>query len=248
MGSFTQRFSEGNDLTNCHECLSFKATNAKINILSDCNINEIHLNIFPPSATYIKDPQNPFINKSQVDDSPHSYLSIDVHEKNNQKIVKPVETSERKRKVSFSNLSHISLKRCDSILHISIGNSSKVTKRHSRSSWLFANFWKLAQKRKPLSKRKGFFSPQLTKDGIYRLSDRSLNLMNDDLMISINKRNFTECTSNDNFTLPNDGLHMQNTLYDGDVSDNFRKNSDGVEIGANELDYYMSEIKRREMR
>lgn len=248
MGSFAQRFPDGSDLTNCHACLSSKVTNAKINIMSDCNINEIHLNIFPPSATYVKDPKNGCTNSSQVDDLPQSYLSIDVHEKTNQKNIKDSEASDGKRKVSLGSFSHISLKRCDSILHISIGNSSKITKRHKRNSWLFANLWKFAHKRKSLSQRKGFFSPQLSNDGIYRLSDRSLNLMNDNLMISINKRNFSDSSPSDNFTLHNDAFHNQNTLHNRDVSGNYRKNSDEVEIGANELDYYMSEIKRREMR
>lgn len=247
MGSFSQRFPDGSDMTNCHACLSSRATNAKINILSDCNINEIHLNIFPPSATYVKETQNTH-KSSQVDDTLHSYLNIDVHKKINQKGIREPEGFEGRRKVSLGGFSHISLQRSDSILHISIGNSSKVTKRHKRSSWLFANLWKFANKRKSMSQRKGFFSPQLSKDGIYRLSDRSLNLMNDNLMISINKRSFSECSASDNFMLHNDSLYKQNMLYDRDVSGNFGKSSDDVEIGANELDYYMSEIKRREMR
>lgn len=249
MGSSGVRFPDVNDSTNCHACLSTKVTNSKINILSDCNINEIHLNIFQPSASYIKEPKNACTHNSQPDDFPCSYLNIDIQEKKNVKPVSRSETIEERRKMTLGEYSHISIRRCDSLLHISIGNSSKITKRQKRNSWLFANLWKFPRKTKSLSQRKGFFSPQLSKDGIYRLSDRSLNVVNDELMISINKRNLGENRTSDNFMTHNDGHQLQ--LIEREVCENFLKSTDDAGVddhGANELDCYMNEIKRREMR
>lgn len=249
MGSSGVRFPDVNDSTNCHACLSAKVTNSKINILSDCNINEIHLNIFPPSATYVKEPKNAYTSthSSQTDEKTCNYLNIDVHENVNLKTINRAESIEERRKMSLGEYSQISIKRCDSLLHISIGNSSKITKRHKRNSWLFANLWKFPRKTKSLSQRKGFFSPQLNKDGIYRLSDRSLNVVNDELMISINKRKFAEYRAADNFMPHNDGLQQLQPI-EREVCGNFLKSNDDVEHGANELDCYMNEIKRREMR
>lgn len=246
MGSSGVRFPDVNDSTNCQACLSTKVTNSKINILSDCNINEIHLNIFPPSATYVKEAKNAYTHNSQADDLPCSYLNIDVHERKNLKTISRADTIDEKRKMSLGEYSHISIKRCDSLLHISIGNSSKITKRHKRNSWLFANLWKFPRKTKSLSQRKGFFSPQLSKNGTYRLSDRSLNVVNDELMISINKRNLGEFRASDNFIPHSDGHQPQ--LIEREVCSNFLKSNDDDEHGANELDCYMNEIKRREMR
>lgn len=240
------RFPDVNDSTNCHACLSTKV-NSKINILSDCNINEIHLNIFPPSATYVKETKNSYTHSSQADEIPCSYLNIDVHEKKNLKTISRAESIDERRKMSPGEYSHISIKRCDSLLHISIGNSSKITKRHKRNSWLFANLWKFPRKTKSLNHKKGFFSPlsQLSKSGTYRLSDRSLNVVNEDLMISINKRKLGEHRTSDNFTAYNDGHQPQ--LIEREICGNFLKSNDDVEHGANELDCYMNEIKRREM-
>lgn len=244
------RYVEGNDSANCHACLSTKATNAGIKILSDCNINEIRLNIFPPSATYVvKEPLNAYMNNSKVDDVSNSYLNIDIHDRANQKNINATETSEENRKTSFGSSTHISLKRCDSLLHISIGKNSKVTKRHKRSSWLLANLWKLAHKKRTFGQRRGFRSPQLSRDTIHRLSDRSLNLVNDELMICINKRrSCEECTSSDNLMPNNDGHQIQQKLIERKMSVNFLKGNDEDENGANELECYMNEIKRREMR
>lgn len=242
LGSSVARFSDGKDTKSCQACLSTKAINSKINIVSDCNINEIHLNIFPPSATYVK--EQPNSSSSQLDDSSHSYLNIDVHKNLNQKPINGTEHYEGKRKVSLGNFSHISVKRCDSLLHISIGNSSKITKRHKKHSWLIAKLWKFSRK----SERKCFFSPQLDKDGIYKLSNRSINIGNDELTISIHKRSYGEpCTSTD-YLSHNDVCHKQLRLIESDLSQSFLDSSDEIEHGANELDCYMNEIKRREMR
>lgn len=245
----TSRFTDGNDSANCHACLSTKVTNAGIKILSDCNINEIHLNIFPASATYVvKEPLNAYMNSRKVDDVPNSYLNINVHNRVNQKILNSIETNDNRRRMSFESSTHISLKRCDSLLHISIGKNSKVIKRHKRKSWLFANLWKLTNRKRSPGQRNGFRSPQHSRDSVYRLSDGSLNFVNDELMICLKKKSFGECTSSDNFVLHNDGHQNQQKLIEREMSENLRKRNEEDENGANELDCYMNEIKRREMR
>jgi hypothetical protein len=251
MGSTALRYSDGNDSTNCHACLSTRVSSSKINIFSDCNINEIHLNIFPPTAKYVKETKSVYINNSLPEETiPNSFLSINVHERKNQKVINGLEKGEGKRKTSLNNFSHISFKRCDSILHISIGNSSKISKRHKRHSWHLANLWKFSHKRKSSSQSKCFFSPKLNKDGIHRLSDRSLNLFNDELMITVNKQNYGDAdglpSTSSVTTAHNDCYHR--FTKERDLSESLLNGSDGLEIGANELDYYMSEIKQREMR
>lgn len=245
-GSSSLRFLEGSDSTNCQACNSAKVSNPKININPDSNINGIHLSIFPPTATYVKETQHAYMSSSKADDIPRSYLNVNVHEKTNQKIIMAPETIEGRRKMSLGYLSHISLKRCDSILHISIGNSSKITKRHKKNSWLFANVWKLLRRGKASSQRKySFGSSQINFENVHSLSNRSLNLLNDNLIISINKRNYGDCnlcTSSHNFTPGHEGYHKQ-----VEISEDFRERNE-IETGANELDCYMNEIKRREMR
>lgn len=212
--------------------------------MSDCNINEIHLNIFPPSATYVKEPQGAYLNNNQGEEKAFgkSFLNIDVHEKTNKRSINGKETVEAKRRMSSSCFSHISLNRCDSILHISIGNSSKITKRHKRNSWLLSKIWKLAHKGKSPNQPKCFFSPQIYKDGTFRLSNGSLNLVNDELMISINNHHGYNLST----SILRDGQQRQ--LNNRDLPGNFLKSNDEIENGANELDCYMNEIKQREMR
>lgn len=243
-GSSAVRFPDGNETTNCHACLSTAVTNSKINIMSDCNINEIHLNIFPPSATYVKEPQGAYLNNNQGEEKAFgkSFLNIDVHEKTNKRSINGKETVEAKRRMSSGCFSHISLNRCDSILHISIGNSSKITKRHKRNSWLLSKIWKLAHKGKSPNQPKCFFSPQIYKDGTFRLSNGSLNLVNDELMISINNHHGYNLST----SILRDGQQRQ--LNNRDLPGDFLKSNDEIENGANELDCYMNEIKQREMR
>lgn len=248
VGSGALRFSDPNEMANCHACLGTKITNSKINIFSDCNINEIHLNIFPPSATYVKDGKTVPAGGSEVDFPPRSCLNIDVHERRNQKTFTGSEKVEAKRRMSTSSYSHISFKRCDSILHISIGNSSKIIKRHKRQSWLFANLWKFSRKRKSPLRRKCLFGSDLHRGSIYQLNDKSLNLVNDELMITINNQSYPynqACSSSatDNFITHTDCYHKQ---MERELSENLSNSND--ETGANELDCYMNEIKRRERR
>lgn len=218
--------------------------------MSDCNINEIHLKIFPPSATYVKDPSSAYLN-SQAESNPRSFLNIDVHEMN-QKVINGEEAVESKQKVSFGYFPNISLRRSDdSILHISIGNSSKITKRHKKNSWLVAKLWRFSHKGKSQRRKKSkwFFSPKLNKDDVYRLSSGSLNLMNDEMLISINKQNYSDYRrpSCDTTKHHNEIENKQLKLIGRDLPDVFPKSNGGdCENGANELDCYMNEIKRRE--
>lgn len=241
VGSSTLRFFEGNDAKNCHSCLTAKVNRSNINIFSGSNINEIHLNIFPPSVTYVKETIHACAGTSQAEEKV-GCLNIDVREKLNQKsISEATEPAEAKRKVSQGYVSQVSVKRCDSILHISIGNSSKITKRHKRNPWMFANVWKLLRRKKSLAQRKCSFGSQFSGENVHRLSSRSLNVLNDDLIISINKRNYGDIhpfhgsMSRDDYSKPNS------------TSGDFVESGE-IENGANELDCYMNEIKRREMR
>lgn len=250
IGSNATRFSDGNDTTNsnCHACLTSVVTNPEINILSDCNINEIHLNFFPPSATYIKSSTSAYPS-SQVDLNPRSILNIDVHEKVRQKIIGDMESTEDKRKMSLGYFSHIALRRCDdSILNISIGNSSKITKRHKKNSWFLRRLWKFSHKRKSSTHKSSrwYFSPQLNKDDVYRLSTGSLNFLNDELIISINKRNYNDNQRRVSFEKikHNNENQQPSEQVSRDFLVEFTKNN--TDDGANELDCYMDEIKRRE--
>lgn len=241
VGSSNLRFLEGSDAKNCHSCLTAKVNKSNINIFSGSNINEIHLNIFPPSVTYVKELIHACPRTSQAEEK-GGCLNIDVREKLNQKsISEATEPTEAKRKVSQGYISQVSVKRCDSILHISIGNSSKITKRHKRNPWMFANVWKLLRRKKTLAQRKCSFGSQFSGENVHRLSNRSLNVLNDDLIISINKRSY------------GDSLPFQGSMSHDSYSKQIPPPGDFIgtgelENGANELDCYMNEIKRREMR
>lgn len=141
------------------------------------------------------------------------------------------------------NFSHIAFKRSDSILHISIGNSSKVMKRRKKHRWIFTKLYKLSKKKsssgsnsseaKKSSSRDSFSSPETTKDGkIFHLNNMSgLNMINDNIVISINRK-------------------ARSTKHNNEICQNqFRSilTGDMVHGGANELDLYMNELKMREM-
>jgi hypothetical protein len=146
----------------------------------------------------------------------------------------------QKKATNHGNFSHIAFKRSDSILHISIGNSSKVLKRRKRHRWIFTKLYKLSRKgsgsegRKSSSKE-SYNSPESSsKDGsIFHLNNMSgLNMINDNIVISINKKS------------------RSTTQHNNEICQNqFRSilNGDMIHGGANELDLYMNEIKMREM-
>lgn len=242
VGSNSNRFMDGKT-TNCHACLSTKATSPEIKIFSDCNINEIHLNIFPPSAAYVKDPTSACLS-TQDEEIPRGFLNIDIHEKTMPKVIDVTGLKEERRKVSLGYFSHISLRRCEeSILNISIGNSSKITKRHKRNSWIFGRLWRFSHKRKSPKQKplRWFFSPQLNTDDVHRLSSGSLNFLNDELLISINKKNYGDIRK----TSINGGFVSKkgDSVEWNSPAETLKSNG---EEDANELDFYMNEIKRRE--
>jgi hypothetical protein len=157
---------------------------------------------------------------------------------------------ESKRKV-MGYFPNISFRRSDdNILHISIGNSSKITKRHKKKSWLFAKLWRLSHKKKS-PRHKWFFSHELSKDDAYRLSHGSLNLVNEEMLISINKRKYSDHrrrASYEKIKQSNETQHRQLKLIGRNFPHEFPDSEFPNKNADNELDCYMDEIKQREMK
>jgi hypothetical protein len=114
-------------------------------------------------------------------------------------------------------------------------------KRKKKKTWLFAKFLRLPYKRKS-NRRACFLSPQIDKDSSYSLSSGSLNLINENMMISINQHNSRQVSTSDYAASHQKGQREQ---IERDL---IEKDNEEIENGANELDYYMNEIKRKEMR
>lgn len=248
-----QRSCELNDIANCHACSSTKITNSKINIVPDCNINEIHLNIFPQSTTHVKEASTNGCKISQQDVEPQAYLNIDIHSNRNPK---HFNGTKHKRKSSMTgNFSQISFKRSDSILHISIGNSSKIAKRSKRKLGFLSRIWNFSQKRNSFILTVSKSDADINNDSTYNINEGGLNVVNKDLMIQVNKMNHV-----DNFLSKSDLIkgttkcsqrgHLSELhVMERNLMKNFLKcDTDVMENGDNELDYYMKEIKMREQR
>jgi hypothetical protein len=241
---FANNMNNDNCLTkSCNACLSTKVIGPEeINVYPDCLINEIQLNIFPPSATFTKastsiaggggkNQQKNYYDNVDNSAPQGNCLSIDVFEN------KKCNESSREDK-SVGSFSHISFKRSDSILHISIGNSSKIIKRNKRKRrWFFTKLYKLSR-RSSTTKDEMYLSPQCCcaqeRCGSYHLNNaQSLNIVNDSLVITINKKSHAA-----NNTMTENESHVNSfRMLDGDLA-----------YGANELDFYMNEIKKRENR
>ena len=249
---FPNAINEDEEMTkNCNTCLSTKIIGSEINLFPDYYINEIQLNIFPPSASYTARTATTIQGKNRTNNqceggggggsvSPLrtvNCLSIDVHENKLHTLLNDVcgETKDD----AVGNFSHISFKKRDSILHISIGHSSKIMKRskHKRR-WFFAKFYKTSRKSKKEKNQMFLNSKFGSRDGninennsTYHLNHtESLNIVNDNLVITINKK------SHEN----NHANHIDNNqlrIFERDL-----------DYGANELDFYMNEIKKRENR
>lgn len=255
MASVTSRFPHiinENDVA----CLSKVVSGSEINIYSDDCVQEIQLNIFPPSAVNAAShhchmermSRCKYCGISAGGDEETNCLSIDVIQDNNKNNSKSnssssngfgsgvggynsnsVEPEECQGKSLQGQFSHIAFKRSNSILHITIGNSSKIMKRRKRKrQWIFSRLF---------NNKKECYSP----DGkVLHLNNSSaLNVINDDMIICINKRNQRPTTSSTNNACHHNNETYQNqlrTILDGDL-----------EYGANELDFYMNEIKMREM-
>jgi hypothetical protein len=249
MGTTTSRnFNDINNdcTTKNHVSSSMKMIGSEINVYPDVFINEIQLNIYPPSALYTAKPTTSTTINAMPNNHHGKYddvncLSIDIHENNNKVPLNESINHDDEGKSLSDNFSHISLKRCDSILHISIGNSSKIVKRSRRKKrWLFTKLFRLSRTSKNVKRNNQmYFSPQYgcsdgkeeadgaRKDGIYNLNQmEALNVINDNLVITINKkRRRSETTP----------VINQLSLFEGDLG-----------YGANELDFYMNEIRKRE--
>lgn len=252
MATVTSRFPHiinENDVA----CLSKVMSGSEINIYSDDCVQEIQLKIFPPSSSHHQQQQPPHCHTgsrckycgNEAEEA--NLLSIDVRQEsvggggnssNNNSTkstsstcggggsdnlrVNDDEGVECRGRSLQEQFSHIAFKRTNSILHISIGNSSKVTKRRRKKrQWLFTR----------LFNRKESHSPDGRSLNLSNLS--KLNVINENMIICINKK------TRQSPTATNDNENYQNQLrsiLDGDL-----------EYGANELDYYMNEIKMREM-
>lgn len=255
--SATSRFpnviNESEEMTkNCNTCLSTKITGSEINLFPDYYINEIQLNIFPPSALYTarvaasSNIQGKNRTNNQCEGggvvSPLrtvNCLSIDVHENKLHTLLNDVCGETKDNDDAVGNFSHISFKKRDSILHISIGNSSKIMKRSiHKKRWFFAKFYKMSRKSKKEKNHMFLCSQFGSRDGnindndsTYHLNHtESLNIVNDNLVITINKK-----THENNHENPIDNNQLR--IFERDL-----------DYGANELDFYMNEIKKRENR
>ncbi|KAG5670529.1 hypothetical protein PVAND_000787 [Polypedilum vanderplanki] len=246
---FANNMNNENSLTkSCNACLSTKVVGSEeINVFPHCLINEIQLNIFPPSVAYTKpqptstlpsggtNQQKNYYNNVDNSTLSGNCLNIDVHENNK---LHDGACNENREK-SVGNFSHISFKRSDSILHISIGNSSKIIKRNKlkRRRWFFTKLYKLSRKSK---RDKMCLSPQCccaqNKCDSYHLNNtQSLSIVNDNLVITINKK--SNAANSVTIDSNNDSHVNSFRILDGDLA-----------YGANELDFYMNEIKKRENR
>lgn len=255
------------------ERLSQMVRGSEINVFSDGYIQEIQLNIFPPTAVYSANHhchQNGSEkvttrckycgsccqqNNNAGGNDEANCLSIDVIQELNHSGSgsgsKSATTSsgygggtndsegDESRKMSPAHgiFSHIALKRSDSILHIAIGNSSKVLKRRKRRHrWIFAKLYKLSRSGNKKSPKE-CFSPEVTKDGrTFHLNNMNgLSVINNDIVISINKK-----------ARPTTSTQQQPPSSDT-YQNQFRSVLDGDLAHGTELDIYMNEIKMREM-
>ncbi|CAO1426928.1 unnamed protein product [Diamesa serratosioi] len=148
---------------------------------------------------------------------------------------------------------NVSFQRCDSILHISIGNSSKVTKRNKNKFGFLSKLRIFSRKRKAKRQCQMFFTSQIANENTYHMDDDSLNIINDDLMITINKGSqisemavkSTLIQSSHSSVSSAGKEHKSTQSCDVNCNENsLHYNFDKMD---NELDDYMREIKRREM-
>lgn len=253
----SSRFCNDNNIDlskNYHSpLLSTKITGSEISVFPDCYIEKIQLNIFPQTASYSVKSTMPsmaqskckYNNNNYIDNSQsENFLSIDVHEKYKPPSVLSEACCENNEK-PIGNFSHISFKRSDSILHISIGNSSKIVKRNKRKRRWFLNKLCTLSRRSKKENNQIFFSPQYEckegkegsvsgdkGNGIYHLNGNmdAFNVVNDTMIITINKKNGLADSKVDN-----DAHHDTNQLFGRDL-----------DYGANELDFYMNEVRKRE--
>lgn len=243
-------------MENPHSCLTSNLTNSKVNLSSQCTINEIHLNIFPPTgASYCKASKDKVLCEN-VEEKSLQFLNVNIQQNKNairRKSDNGVnkDVGGNQQKILPGNV-NVSFQRCDSILHISIGNSSKVMKR-SKSKFQFLSKLRIfSRKRKAKRQCQMFFTSQIANENTYRMDDDSLNIINDDLMITINKGSQisemavkSTLIQSSHSSVSSSGKEHKST-QSCDVNSNRNSLHYNYDKMDNELDDYMREIKRRE--
>lgn len=241
-------------IENPHSCLTSNLTNSKVNLSSQCTINEIHLNIFPPTgATYCKASKDNVLCEN-IEEKSSQFLNVNIQQNKNvyrRKSDGESKDVENQQKLLPSNV-NVSFQRCDSILHISIGNSSKVMKRNKNKFRFLSKLRIFSRKRRAKRQCQMFFTSQIANDNTYHIDDDSLNIINDDLMITINKGSqisemamkSTLIQSSDS-SVSSAGKEHKST-QSCDVNSNKNSLHYNFDKMDNELDDYMREIKRRE--
>ena len=212
-------------------CLSkVVSESGRVNIYPNENVQEIQLNIFPPSASYTTatrcqnyaESMSRCANHNECSEESANCLSIDVRQESDSSEGR--ESSDCQGKLLQGPFSHIVFKRSNSILHISIGNSSKITKRKKKMrKWIFTKIF---------SNRKE--SEMLDGKNLPLSNMNAVRVINDGLIICINKKN--------RLSTPVNSCQQNNEIYQNQL-----RSFLDLENGANELDLYMKEIKMREM-
>lgn len=226
-------------------CLRAEISKSEIQVVTEGNINGIQLNIFTPRATHSDGNGQYTLNSCGTSENVAQCLAIDVLQKMNDESMM-LSAVENGRRMSSGHFSYISFKKCDSLLHITIGNTSKIAKRRKRASWLFARILKFSH-RKAKRERKSSYDTQLNKHSSLDTceSNGKLKLMNDELSLEIYNKPSTSSSVTSEMTgskLCDESLKTQA------IARKFLENLsiDEIENGANELDLYMKEVKRRE--
>jgi hypothetical protein len=151
------------------------------------------------------------------------------------------EASDDKRLSSeVDEYSVISLKKSDSILHISIGNSSKIMKRNKRKRrWLFYKLYKLSRHKKVARRNSELiFNPHRKDNDVVHINNDDVvdgvNIINDNIVIKINNNRYNVCNGTSSEIDMRRNRQLKNLETD-------------LDYGANELDFYMNELKKREI-
>lgn len=243
-------------------CVSAEITNNEIRLITtDKSLNGIHLNIFPPTENSSENANSSAAEREQCSDGNSERqrsLSLDIHEKLFVKSRARSYAGDR-RLSNAANFTFVSFQRSDSLLHITIGKSSKITKRRKRISWLFARLLSFSRRRersnhhhhrnqKFLHESHASVSIQQRLygiDGSSNSNDGRLKFTNDEMTVAISLRDESNKSSfeveEENSKTQSDARKLLESLTVG------REDVD-IENGANELDLYMNEVRRREMR
>jgi hypothetical protein len=144
-----------------YPCLS--NANSSININTDAEFEEIHLNIFTGSK-YDGTAQN-------------KCLNIDIHRK---------DLDVNKSSLKFC------VEKCNSTLNISIGSHSMIIKKRKKRKMIILQriIYLFSHKKKD---HENFYSPEICVKEKYNLNNGGVNISNDDLYIAINSAKTKHC-------------------------------------------------------